>query len=418
MGARVLILLLALVACEKQSKLYCEKHPGDLDNCGFLDGGIDARPMCASDMDCASSPSAPYCELNLHECVGCYQSGQCTANPIEKFCDLSTFQCTSCVRNTDCTSNVCLPNGECGDDSNVAYVDPDLGGNNATCAMATPCKTVAAALTTKKPYIMLKGMIDEAVVIDAQAVTILAEPGTVLTRSSNGVILVITGSSDVSIFDLTIVGAAEKGIAVDMNSTLRVNRVTITGCDGKDRRAIEAKNATLFVSRSSIYSNLGGGILVDAGSIYQITNSFFYRNGDVGSATGGLTLLPTSSAFNRFEMNTVADNHAKATIPGGVSCSANIAAPNNLVVHNTSGTILLDTTQIQVGGCNFDDSHYGGDLTEYMFKVPDGTGPWDYHVNAGSMAIDRGVTSDIKIDIDGETRPQGAQNDLGADEFK
>ena len=418
MGARVLILILALAACEKQSKLYCEKHSGDLDNCGYLDAGIDARPVCASDMDCAGSPGAPYCELNLHECVECYQSGHCSANPVEKFCDLSTFLCTSCVRNTDCTSNVCLPNGQCGDDGNVAYVDPAMGADNADCKMATPCMTVDAALTTKKPYIHLTGMINEAVVIDAQSVTILADPGTVLTRSMNGVILAITASSDVAIYDLTIVGAAEKGIALDMNSTLRLNRVTITGCNGKDHRAIESKNATLFVSRSTIASNAGGGILVDAGSIYQITNSFIYRNGATDTATGGLTLAPTSSAFNRFEMNTVVDNVAKATAPGGVSCAASIAAPNNLVVHNASGTILLDTTQIQVGGCNFSDSHYGADLTEYMFKVPDGTGPWDYHINAGSMAIDRGVASDIKLDVDGETRPQGAMNDLGADEFK
>jgi len=415
MGARILILILALAACEKTSKLYCEKHPRDLDNCGYLDAGIDARPACTSDMDCASSPAAPYCEPNIHACVECYQSGHCVLNPVEKFCELSTFLCTSCVRNTDCTSDVCLPNGECGDDGNVAYVDPGMGADNADCKMATPCKTVDAALTTKKPYIKLNGMIDEAVLIDAQAVTLIGDPGTTLSRSSNGVVLAVSGGSDVAIYGLTVIGAAEKGIFVDANSTLRLTRVAVTGCNAKDKRGIEIKDSTLIMTRSAVFENLGGGVIVDGMSIYQITNSMISRNGKADTAVGGLVLAPTSSTFNRFELNTVADNTAKLGVAGGVQCSSNIAAPNNLVVRNTTDILTLDTTQAG-GSCNFGQSIAKGDATDYMF-VNSETAPYDYHIGPGSLAIDRGVPSDIDIDYDGQPRPFNNTLDIGADEY-
>src|SRR5262249_7110923 len=115
-------------------------HPGDLVNCGYLDAGVDARPTCAADPDCATSPRAPYCEPNTRTCVECYLPEQCAANPVEKFCDLDTLQCTSCVAHADCTSQACLRDtGVCGDDSNVAYVDPVMGNDNATCNVSAKC---------------------------------------------------------------------------------------------------------------------------------------------------------------------------------------------------------------------------------------------------------------------------------------
>ncbi|MBN1888665.1 MAG: DUF11 domain-containing protein [Thermoflexales bacterium] len=41
----------------------------------------------------------------------------------------------------------------------------------------------------------------------------------------------------------------------------------------------------------------------------------------------------------------------------------------------------------------------------------------DYHINATSAAIDRGVNAGVLTDIDGDARPQGSGFDLGADEY-
>jgi hypothetical protein len=292
-----------------------------------------------------------------------------------------------------------------------------MGTDNADCTSAMPCDTVAAALATKKPNIKLTGTIDEAVAIASRAVTLIADPGT--TLRDNGVVLSITKGADVSIYDLTIVGSGEKGIAADMNSTVRLTRVQVTGCNAKDKRAVEVKNSTLLMNRCTMFSNQGGGVLVDAGSIYQITNSFIYRNGKDDSMVGGLSLLPTSSVFNKLEMNTIADNRATATAAGGVNCQTNIAAPNNLIVRNYAGGHAgLPTDNTGIPACDFAQSIRATDVPDFAFVTPDGEGPWDYHVTAGSMAIDRGVASDITNDVDGDSRPQGAKVDVGADEFK
>src|SRR6185503_9417251 len=98
----------------------------------------------------------------------------------------------------------------CGDNSNVAYVDPVMGTDNAMCTVTLPCDTIDAALMTKRPYIKLTGAIDEAVVVTMQTtVTFLADPGTTLTGA--GVVVTVTQASDVSIFDLKIIGTNEKG---------------------------------------------------------------------------------------------------------------------------------------------------------------------------------------------------------------
>ena len=41
----------------------------------------------------------------------------------------------------------------------------------------------------------------------------------------------------------------------------------------------------------------------------------------------------------------------------------------------------------------------------------------DYHLNSNSTAIDQGYTPSLSIDIDGNTRPYGSWNDVGADEW-
>ena len=424
MDARVLIVIAAVAAgCEKQSKLYCERHPTDLENCGYLDAGIDARPTCNADPDCAASPGAPFCEQNTHYCVECYLPEHCANRGDEMFCDLDTFRCTSCVAHADCASNACLPNGTCGDDASVAYVDPAAPAANTTCTLAEKCSTIGAALVTKRPYIKLQGAIVEAVPpIDTVSVTFLAEPGTTLTRANGGVVLDIGMGSDIAIYDLAITGNDEKGILVE-KSTLRLVSSSVTGCNHKDRRAIEAKmGSTLIMSRSTIFSNAGGGVLTDGTTTYNLTNNFIYRNGATDSMVGGLSLGAASAGLNRVEMNTIVDNQATLTADaGGLYCASTLRAPNNLIARNRTGTTTpttnLNANKPVTGGCNLTDSQVANDVVDFAFVMSEGSGPWDYHVGAGSMAIDRGVASDLAVDVDGDARPYNGKVDVGADEY-
>jgi hypothetical protein len=374
-----------------------------------------------ADPDCAASPGAPFCETTSQFCVECYLPEHCAGNTVKTFCDLDSFRCTSCVAHADCASGACLPSGECGDDTTVAYVDPTAAMTNTTCTFAQKCATLALALATKRPYIKLQGAIVEAVAkLDAVSVTFIAEPGTTLTRATGGVVFHFANGSEVSIYDLAITGNDEKGIVVE-KSTLRLTTSSVTGCNHKDRRAIEAKmGSTLIVSRSSIFSNIGGGVLTDAATTFNITNSFIYRNGANDSMVGGASFGATSSGLNRFEMNTVVDNRATTTADaGGLYCASTLRAPNNLIARNYTGglTTNLNANKPVTGGCNLGESQLANDVADFAFAMPDGAGPWSYHVGPGSMAIDRGVATDLTVDFDGNARPYNAKVDVGADEY-
>lgn len=90
--------------------------------------------------------------------------------------------------------------------------------------------------------------------------------------------------------------------------------------------------------------------------------------------------------------------------------------PSNLPVI-PENTTPLTAAALDEGG-NFIDVRYGP-LT--LANVVTGQA-WDYHIQAGSEAINRGTTvggiAELAFDYDGETRPFGPAVDMGADEFR
>jgi hypothetical protein len=75
---------------------------------------------------------------------------------------------------------------------------------------------------------------------------------------------------------------------------------------------------------------------------------------------------------------------------------------------------MLATPAIGEGG-NFVDVRYG----PLTIAWPAGSAPWDYHIGAGSAGLDNAVSNGNNApdyDFDGDTRPNGAALDRGADE--
>ena len=376
---------------------------------------------CTSNSECRAPTSI--CDLVAMACVACIapdQTSACTGTT--PTCG-SDEQCYACSAHANCASSACLPDGSCGSDGNVAYVDP-LGSGSA-CTQAAPCAQISTALAASKPYVKVHGTIDEQVSIDNQNVTLLADPDATLTSTTNGVILVVDGTSQVAIYDLTITGApgaesVDISLPAGNMATLSLVRAIVSGSAGQ---GIVTNQGALDVMQSVITGNYGGGISITS-SQFDIENSVIAKNGGPSSAFGGIALDQIATGIHTFLFNTVTTNDGAAGTVTGFACSLvtqPITFSDNIVYNN-----VVSSGGTQVGGtnCAYTYSDIGPDATAGFGNID--ADPQFVDVTHGDFDI--AATSPCKdtadpaatepVDIHGTTRPQGSNFDMGADEVK
>jgi hypothetical protein len=444
MSTRLLscVAVLLVAGCIKQKDPYYCPGANPNDNCAEIDAGTDGPQACTSNDQCAPL----VCDVS-----GSMVCAQCTATDHDA-CSAATpvcgqdLACRGCTAHAECASNACLPDGSCGDDSNVAYVDPN-GTDNVMCTKAMPCTMVTKALATNRPYLKLKGTTDEAVTVDSgRVVTFLGDPSAKLTRAAGGAIVTVrdTGTS-LAIYDLAISDAPNNasgfGVVIPTASgapTVSLTRVALSNNPGG---GISSSGGSLTVTQSTISGNTGGGISSSGGSLtvtqstillnsgggvsigtaqFDLTNNVIARNGSAGSTFGGLFLTQTNTGTRRFEFNTVTQNQATTGITPGVLCAA-VATPipfaSSVVFGNSAGT------QVEGSNCSWTYSDIGpttasgsGNINvDPMFVNPAQN---NFHLMASSPAKDvADPAATLGVDLDGNARPQGAGRDMGADEI-
>jgi hypothetical protein len=423
---------------------------------------VDQEMGCTMNAQCTTS-SKPVCDTAGMVCVACTSSdiGACTGTtPV---CG-STNTCQACSAHSECASTVCLPDGSCGAETSVAFVDAATG-TGTSCTRAMPCAQMSAALATNHPYIKVSGTLNEAVTLTNRNVTFLAEPGAILKNTSgNG--LTLTGSSHVEIYDLQISNSGTginiptgttvslflsrakvqnnaNGGIVQESGTLTVSKSTIasnTGAGGifshdttvsvvgstlssnSGGEGIIYYGGSLSVSRSTFVNNINGGLSLGSTGTFAIVGNVFFGNGTTTSTTGGVKINTDQNAGNRLELNTFIGNRTNTSTASAIQCTAGtFTARSNIMSGNMGATDQFSGTCLHA----YSISRPGavpagtGNIASDPLFVDAATG--NVHLQAGSPARGAGdPASDLAgiaaLDIDGDMR--ATPPDMGADQFK
>jgi predicted outer membrane repeat protein len=188
------------------------------------------------------------------------------------------------------------------------------------------------------------------------------------------------------------------------------------GCRGGGLMVVNTVDltATQFISNSS--AGNGGGVHAGNG---RLVNALFARN---SAAANGAAIFLDGVGVSTILHNTIAgptltSAGAIHVTAGTVGITNTLVASHSVGIVQTAGTVTEDynlffnTPAATLGGVTSGGHSFSGNPA-FAGPVLD-----DYHLGAGSAAIDQGVNAGVASDVDGEPRPLYAGFVIGFDEF-
>jgi hypothetical protein len=417
---------LSVVACDKGAARQCDERVGcpPPQTCDFGSNqcvGENDNVLCSSDANCSGENR--FCDLAFSKCVPCLMEGastECTGQYERWICKKTA--CESCGdKDGDCDGSLCLRSGGCAAPATVAVVTTN-GTDNATCAPATPCATLAAAVASGRANIRLGPgtHTSAAAVVLNRAIAIYGNKDpmaarTKITRTGAGPIFDVSGGGKIELRDLELTGASGvTGHAITVSAgtpTLDLESVDLIGNAGQ---GIAAGAASLQVIESLVVSNAAGGI--SASGTVTLANNIVAKNGTASSAVGGLRLTSTA-AGNLVRYNTIADNLATGAGTGVFCASNSIRLSSNIFAGNTVATCATAYSLFPVGTA-VTAPDKAGDPKFIATTLPaDRNDETFYHLMDTSAALSGGEPLTAgENDIDGDRRL--LTPDIGADELR
>jgi uncharacterized repeat protein (TIGR01451 family) len=210
-----------------------------------------------------------------------------------------------------------------------------------------------------------------------------------------------------------------------VSSSAKLNKNTITG-----NMADEGGGVVIYASSPVLNGNvIRANIAYIGGGLYltNLSDAFLTNNIIVENEPSGMTVQGSSAQLVH---NTLAYNGEESG-GGGLNVTNYHTNDSSTVV--LTNTILADQNVgifVDLGNTVSAESTLWSNTTDWMgpgailtgthnyWGNPDFIDPTNgiYHLGPASMAIDRGITTSITQDIDGDLRPQRLAPDLGADE--
>ena len=457
----VLIVGFAVIGCTKHNPAVCCNTPTQCSSFG-LDGVIGCEagkvcdadgacisPQCASSAECGSD--TPYCassglcemactadsecpgggesssqvHCSAGACVECADAADCpTSAPV-----CASSACRICQQNSECGSEVCAPDGSCVPNNMIAYVDP-AGSDAADCAQATPCSITHGVALGRTYTVLAPGtyQLQSALTLTGTRWMIGAgAAAATITRSTPGPIIIAGLESHLS--HLVLSGAtntnstSQDGTAIQCpnDSNQRVLDLVDVVVTTNAYVGVDASTCRVTASRSAFVHNGNDGLYVKDNTA-TIDSCNFNRNGRDGFDFDGTTALVVNSFFTsnsndgaeissnassgHIEFSTFADN-VKYGVSVSIIANSTFDLTNDLIAGNGMGTSQCFGGTCPTGGSIM----LGTDASSAHFKSNT-----DFHISAGSVAIDAASASTLDHDFDGDVRPLGNGRDVGADE--
>ena len=180
-------------------------------------------------------------------------------------------------------------------------------------------------------------------------------------------------------------------------------------------------NNQLTIDRALIIANQGGsggGVYLDGGS-GTIVNTLLARNHALSSDGEALALNPSgtlSIEHTTVASPTLASGSAIFVSGGTVDLLNSIVDSHTIGVLQTGGSVTADYNLfygdvLNTQGGGITNNHPVTGNPSFFAPTVD-----DYHLGAGSAAVNAGPNIGVTTDIDGDARPQGSGYDLGYDE--
>jgi predicted outer membrane repeat protein len=202
--------------------------------------------------------------------------------------------------------------------------------------------------------------------------------------------------------------------ALTVTHSLFVNNIANSRGGGLSAQRGLAMNVTAFIENAAAQ---GGGLYLGYDGYGSVVNSLFARN----AAPAGMALFLDSTHSTTIAHDTIVGlgqvgSAAIRTTTGTVGITDTIIARHTVGISNTGGTITEDYNLFFNNGLDTWSVITG---THSLIGDPRFVNPAanNFHLNAGSAAIDAGTNVNVPIDFEGDMRPQGGGVDIGFDEY-
>jgi len=215
-----------------------------------------------------------------------------------------------------------------------------------------------------------------------------------------------------------------KSAATLNGNTVRANTADYYGGGLYLYRSPATFNGNSIISNTADAADAAGGGLYLSESDATLINNIIADNRVVSAGSG----VAVEGASPRLLHTTIARNtggdgsgvYITVTIQVG---NFTVAMTNTILVSQTVGVRVMTAT------ATLESTLWNGNTTNSIGNVISGTHNYtgdpafvnpnagNYHIGAGSAAIDRGVNAGVATDLDGIARPQGSAPDLGAYEL-